>query len=159
MNKKVLVIVGILVSVLGVAVVVLSLRSDKPVKTPYNDTCLLIGSVLDDFDALGLNISDQQHLIADLVSQTNSFSINHKLTSCLTAKLDNPRPLKNFDSSGGVFRDAWGTPLHFELTKDATNPGLLPLANGRSRAFVVWSSGPNRTNEFGFGDDVFIIGR
>jgi hypothetical protein len=158
MNNKALAFIGIL-AIFIVGVVILTLKKTMPAKTSYNDTYLLIGSVLDDFDALGADVTDQQRLIADLVSQTNSFSINQKIASCLRAKTNNPRPLNSFDLTGGVFRDAWGTSLQFALTKDATNPGLLPLVNGRLRPFVVWSAGPNRTNEFGLGDDVFIIGR
>jgi hypothetical protein len=54
--------------------------------------------------------------------------------------------------------DSWGRPLHFEyrsshiLTTNAPSPLLT-----KSNKVLVWSSGPNGSNEFGRGDDIVVL--
>jgi hypothetical protein len=154
-------LLGLTLTLLAICIIfaLLRLLPDKITRTPNSQTFLLISSVLDNFDALGLNNAEEQRLVTILQAQTNSLSINQKLTAFLSARTNNLRPLNDFNLSGGVFRDAWGTPLLFALTNGITNSGLIPLVNGHSRPFIVWSAGVNCSNEFGSGDDVLIIGR
>jgi hypothetical protein len=52
-------------------------------------------------------------------------------------------------------KDGWGNPVVFmwrsALTSATVSPGLM------SKRFpvIIWSTGPNGSNEFGFGDDLF----
>lgn len=57
-----------------------------------------------------------------------------------------------------VVLDAWGQPLQIEaksnlVTLSKVSSQLLSKTN----AIVIWSRGPNRSNEFGGGDDIAIL--
>jgi hypothetical protein len=59
----------------------------------------------------------------------------------------------------GLLVDTWGTPLNFELRSkqnlQISGELLKQAIEGETNGLLVWSSGPNRTNEYGSGDDVF----
>jgi hypothetical protein len=129
---------------------------------PWPHSVNAICCILDDYS--GLEDSEQRQFVSTLKTNCDSLSINKTLVAFLRASTNNLRSLNDFDLSNGVFHDSWGTPLQFALTNNATNMGLAPLVaynNSRDnpRPFVVWSAGPNRTNEFGSGDDVVVTGR
>ena len=61
------------------------------------------------------------------------------------------------DGAEPITLDAWKQPLHIVaksnlLTLSSVSPRLLSKTN----AVVVWSSGPNRSNEIGNGDDIVL---
>jgi len=126
-----------------------------PIPRPWPQTANLLCCVLDNYD--DLQGPDPQQVESAIKSQTNSLSINKTLLNLMLAKSSNFRPLAGFNLSDGVFHDGWGTPLIFAFTNNATNSGLIPSVT--RRPFVVWSAGPNRTNEYGSGDDVIVTGR
>ena len=131
----------------------LSTISNGPVKTRPVRTSVLISSVLEDFDAL--ENSEQHQFILTLGTTDDSVTINQKCASFFKSRSNNLRPLDGFDLSNGLFRDAWGTPLLFVMTNDATYNHINPQVKGSPRPFVIWSAGSNHTNELGYGDDVF----
>jgi len=134
------------------------LQMERPLKlNRYPLTQKLICCVLDNFDELeGVNA---QQVNSTIMNQSNSLSINKALLTLMISRTNNFRSLDGFNLTNGVFHDGWGTPLLFALTNNATNSGLAPLVGVHQRPFVVWSAGPNRTNEYGSGDDVIVTGR
>ena len=56
-------------------------------------------------------------------------------------------------SKHGELLDPWGTPYHIMVDSDYDSAITI---NGRrlEKLFIVWSSGENKINEFGLGDDV-----
>jgi hypothetical protein len=153
-------LIGILIALLAMCVVfaiLIPYTMKEPKLKQWPQTVNLLCCVLDDFD--GLNGSEPDQFVLTLRNQSDSLSINKTLVILLQARTNNLRPLNGYNLSNGVFHDAWGTPLLFALTNNATNTGLAPLVNGHPRPFVVWSAGPNCINEFGSGDDVVPIGR
>lgn len=152
--------IGILLSLLAIYIVFAILiphTMKEPKLTPWPQTANLLCCVLDDFD--GFNDSEKHQFALTLKNKSDGIFINKTLVTLLQARTNNLRPLNGYYVTNGVFHDAWGTPLLFALTNNATNSGLAPLVNGHPRPFVVWSAGPNRTNEFGSGDDVVPVGR
>jgi hypothetical protein len=55
-----------------------------------------------------------------------------------------------------VMKDAWGQPLNFMWHEDAVKNNVCNALLKKNYPVLVWSSGPNGTNEFGDGDDVFV---
>jgi hypothetical protein len=55
-----------------------------------------------------------------------------------------------------VINDAWGRPLNFMWHEDAVKSNASHALLKKSCSILIWSSGPNGTNEFGGGDDVFV---
>ena len=152
--------IAILLCLIVFACFYLKLKPDKLYKTPINQTSISISYILDDFDAVGLDNRAMQNLVVSLKRQSNSVSINQQLAEVLIARTNNPRSLTTLNLTNGVFHDAWGTPFFFMLTNDLTSSNLISLATySPARPFVIWSAGPNRSNEFGCGDDFLIIGR
>jgi hypothetical protein len=87
-------------------------------------------------------------------NQLDSLTINRIIAALLKDKSSNVEPIQV--STNGLLCDGRGTPLLFALTKSVTYEQLRhEVADSGLRPFVVWSAGPNRTNEFGFGDDIF----
>jgi hypothetical protein len=125
----------------------------KEHRTKTNQTITLLVYVSENFDALETN--DSQHWISSLQPHADSLAFNRQLVLLLASRTNNFRPLNGLISPDGLFRDAWGTPLYFLLTNDPTYGEINPQLKSRGRPFVLWSAGPNLTNELGFGDDLF----
>lgn len=138
--------------ILIVIFIILQSIPDLLVKTPRVQTAFLITSLLDDFDAL--DDSEQHQIILTLDNSADSIEINRRFCSFFESRSNNIRPLNGFNSSNGIFRDEWGTPLLFTLTNNPIYGRLNPRIKGRPRPFVIWSAGSNHTNELGYGDDV-----
>lgn len=74
----------------------------------------------------------------------------------LNALISGPQDMEDQQPTGAVpfqpliqqagLVDAWGTPINYELVE-----GDL---EGTTRRFRIWSSGPNRVNDNGEGDDI-----
>ena len=59
------------------------------------------------------------------------------------------------DSAGKVLLlDAWARPLHVMLPEGGSNDMVFDLK--RNRPLIIWSSGPDGTNDSGFNDDVYF---
>ena len=52
-----------------------------------------------------------------------------------------------------VYRDDWGEGFHIEITTSPTSPNEMPSPSS-PQFLKIWSSGPNRENEQGAGDDI-----
>jgi len=90
----------------------------------------------------------------------NQERLNAELTKMLELEIV-PRYL----SSDGEFLDPWGTPYHIRIDFDTepvfNNKGIMInkgeiILGGKKikKRIIVWSSGPNKINEFGKGDDI-----
>lgn len=60
-------------------------------------------------------------------------------------------------NADGSFRDGWGSVMNFAVVANGTNfnrlSDRLRLASG---SVAVWSSGPNKVSDYGYGDDVVL---
>lgn len=92
--------------------------------------------------------------LTDLIGTNRSYlDFNRQLTSCMRKwHLDvHPKGAKTNDY---LTLDGWGNPiiiLQREEIPVSASPGLRALAE--TNDFVIWSAGPNGTNEWGYGDD------
>ena len=85
---------------------------------------------------------------------------NAKLLAILRGKNEegNPKKTMFFETAqpsivGGTLVDAWKQPFHIAL--DANGDGTVKLGGiDASGAAAVWSSGPNKVDEEGAGDDI-----
>jgi hypothetical protein len=57
-----------------------------------------------------------------------------------------------------VVLDAWKQPLQMiRKSTLVTLSNVSPRLLSKTNAILIWSSGPNRSNEFGGGDDIFLL--
>jgi hypothetical protein len=109
-------------------------------------------------DLDSLDEGDASALRKRMLGQTNSIELNRTyashIGSCKDPEITNSVRLVSTD---GLYRDAWGTPLNFTSTNGGVFPRLNPELNQTKMSpFVIWSSGPNRVDDLGFADDVFL---
>lgn len=53
--------------------------------------------------------------------------------------------------------DAWGQPLQIMIKSNLlTISNVSPKLLAKTNEIIIWSIGPNKSNEFGNGDDIFI---
>ncbi len=101
---------------------------------------------------------DRAKLAVVIGGETNSEKLNRLLSKCLkeSGDLYITNAAKSV-SKDGLLRDAWGTPLAFALTNDLASTRLNPeIRTRRLPLLYFWSAGANKSNEFGFGDDLFV---
>jgi len=92
----------------------------------------------------------------------NQVRLNAELTKMLQLERSSRRL-----SPDGEFLDPWGTPYHIRIDFDAEpifdkegdivykNKGEIILGDKKIKErIIIWSSGPNKINEFGKGDDI-----
>jgi hypothetical protein len=125
----------------------------RAVRTGTSQTVPVIASILQDIDVW--DQSDVEQYGALPVTETNSLLLHRKLAELFKKCRDSAITSGQFVAPDGLFHDAWGTPLIFLPTNHPDCEKLNPTLQGRPRFVVVWSAGRNKTNEFGFGDDVF----
>ena len=121
-------------------------------RTKTTQTKLYMAEILADIDLLDQNNAGQLFNVA--AEGTDSTVINRKLGALFKASGDKDITAHRLLSRDGLFYDAWGTAFLFLPTNSTPYQLLNPKLKGRSRTFIIWSAGPNRTNEFGNGDDV-----
>lgn len=123
----------------------------RGVRTHTTQSILLCRQILIGIDLL--EQSETADLSAD--ASSDSVSLNRKTATLLLKR--NPGEIRfgKLIANDGLFRDAWGTPLLFCATNTPSIEKVNSRLKGKSRILTVWSAGPNATNEFGFGDDVF----
>lgn len=63
-----------------------------------------------------------------------------------------------FIDPDGLFYDVWGIPIYFIQTNNVDFQKLHPDLRRikKDNPVIAWSSGKNKTNEFGYGDDIYI---
>ena len=63
-----------------------------------------------------------------------------------------------FIAPDGLFYDAWGIPVYFMQTNNVDFHKLHPDLKRFKKDFpvIAWSSGKNKSNEFGYGDDIYV---
>ena len=100
-----------------------------------------------------LESASGQSLKNQLGSITNGVDINHYVAGKLSADTMSSNFLR-FSSTGPLLIvDGWGEPLNFAVR--ASYPDMItPRILWGTNEVAIWSSGPNRSNEFGRGDDV-----
>lgn len=119
-------------------------------------TIQLMLVVLMDFDVL--EESDVHKLVPSIETESDSLVLNRKVAAFLKGTGDSyvTNSIK-FANHDGLYCDAWGRPLWFASTNSPVYARLNPeMMKGKPTPFVVWSSGPNGTNDFGFIDDLFL---
>ena len=79
--------------------------------------------------------------------------INFIVVSTLTKPIALGPYLAIDDDENGVLADPWGEP-YLMLVASEPNKGITIGDRNVKRPFIIWSSGPNRINEFGKGDDI-----
>ena len=134
----------------------LLLGCGHPSNSKSVNTSLLMQNVFLDLDVL--EDDEAQKLSSSVLTMTNSLDLNRECVAFLKASANpyvtNSRGYVSFD---GLFRDAWGNPISFTTTNLPEYWRLNPeLRSPKPSLFTLWSSGLNRTNEFGFGDDLFL---
>lgn len=141
---------GILLVVL-VAFLLVRAIPMKPTQTKTSRTLVSILSVLHNFDAAE---NDEEKAQLFLMTDQDSLTLNRKVTAFLVAQKDHVEPLQFVN---GILVDAWQNPLLFATSNAVAYQRLNPFVKEAStRPFVVWSTGPNGTNDWGFFDDVSI---
>ena len=108
------------------------------------------------------NLFDQKKKLEE-IGDRDSLEINKCLTSIFKTLENsdyfarNQINVNDLTKGGELFYDAYGSPLYFMNT----NSLLFKKINherimewGTHYPFVVWSAGKNKTNEFGYGDDI-----
>jgi hypothetical protein len=74
-------------------------------------------------------------------------------TNTPIAKLRNPDGIKLISRPGNNWADPWGTPYNIFFDDDAD--GRIRLGEKSVKAgFLIWSSGPDRKDDQGAGDDI-----
>ncbi len=94
---------------------------------------------------------DNAHVIAALTSgaETNAFTKEYNPRGRVFIYID-PEYL---DPESKEFLDPWGTPYHIIIDLDADQVVTVGDRNIQ-RTVAVWSSGKNKKNEWGTGDDI-----
>lgn len=88
-------------------------------------------------------------------TELNGITLNRKIADTFKHCRDGDIKSGSLVASDGLFRDAWGEPLLFCRTNDPICERLSPdLKSEGPGPFIIWSAGVNRSNEYGFGDDV-----
>jgi hypothetical protein len=89
----------------------------------------------------------------ELGATNDSFEINRVVAGWLQADTSVSNWVRFSSNSPMVLVDGWGTPLNFVQKSHEDNrysAALIAITN----SLIVWSSGANRSNEFGGGDDI-----
>ena len=60
------------------------------------------------------------------------------------------------DEKGSIIVDRWGTPYNFCTVAERQRNHWDALQYSEISNIVVWSSGPNKVNEYGSNDDVAL---
>jgi hypothetical protein len=128
----------------------------RGVNTRTVRTIQLMQNIFIDFDLL--QEADVNTLAQSVQGVTNALELNRACAAFFTRSTD-PYITNSagYLSVDGLYCDAWGIPLWFAVTNTSMYGRLNPqLKEGKGTPFVIWSSGSNQTNDFGFGDDLFL---
>jgi hypothetical protein len=148
----------------GLAVIaawlVFSYLPGRPVRTRTVITMHKIAQILMDVDLLsgeGTEPSLLARVNGELarMSGEESLTINRKMAVLLKSTGDKDITAGRLVAGDGLFYDGWRRPLLFMHTNSVSYEQLNSVLRGKSRPIVIWSAGPNGTNEFGHGDDIF----
>jgi hypothetical protein len=126
--------------------------SARPIRTPSIRTRFMIAAVLNDVDLW--NDEDAKQYGPFPTNGMDSVSLNRAVAGLFKFCGDKDIQSGKLVGSDGLFRDAWGQPLVFISTNSPSYERINPELKGKARPFVIWSAGPNQTDEYGFGDDI-----
>jgi len=72
--------------------------------------------------------------------------------------LSNPQEISNnsLQVTNPPIQDAWGRPLNLIWREATLSAGVSDVLAKKRLVVLVWSSGPNGTNELGRGDDIVV---
>jgi hypothetical protein len=149
MRRKIL--LATVVSLLVGAVYSLWFLPGKGIQNRTTESMLACHHVL-----LGIDVLDDPDTFEQSLERVSgSLGLNRAIGARLRATKDYESLFNGLVAPDGVIYDAWGTPLNFFKTNDVLVSRLSPRLRDRAGRILVWSSGPNRKNEDGYGDDVF----
>lgn len=124
----------------------------SPLGKTYH-TLKVIENYVRHFDSVG-NTNIKRILAG---AEMESIEINRQIAAELiqgeTQK--NLEEIKGLDVSKGLFYDGWKMPILFMQTNNADYSKLHPSLKHGNPSVIAWSSGENKMNEFGYGDDSF----
>ena len=100
---------------------------------------------------------DARRLISRLSPRVDKLTLNSQIAAFLLARTNNYMPVNRLVSKDGLLVDDWGTPLRLLLTNDPAIGKVNPRIRNGGNPFLLWSAGPNKKDELGYGDDVFLI--
>ncbi len=100
---------------------------------------------------------DENKNIFTTAAAADSNSMNRNVATILKRIAPADLSIDDIVSPDGMFHDRFGAPLLFSLTHSSSFERLNPNLKDRynSLPFAIWSAGPNRVDESGFGDDIF----
>ena len=100
---------------------------------------------------------DKNENIFTTTAAADSNSMNRNVATILKRIAPADISIDDIVSPDGMFYDRFGVPLLFSLTHGSSIERLNPKLKDRydSLPFAIWSAGPNRVDESGFGDDIF----
>ena len=128
----------------------LSYFASKPVENRTTKTLVGTQKILRGYDATGVDILESSVIMSQA---GDGLALNRAIFTLLANKGVKVEGVGV--SSNGEFLDEWGTPFLFAITNTTQYDRLNPVMKREKWPFVIWSAGPNRTNEFGYGDDIY----
>ncbi|MGV3773287.1 MAG: hypothetical protein ACO1QB_10330 [Verrucomicrobiales bacterium] len=153
-NPSLLILVAVLVLVMIASV--LWFLPGRAIKSKTVQTIQLMQRISIDFALL--TEPDRLKLDQLVKARTESEDLNRILADFLQ-KIKDPYITNSSRSvsKNGLYHDAWGVPLACARANGPTYEKLnSQLKQCKPYPFFIWSTGPNRSNEFGFGDDLFL---
>lgn len=156
MKRKLPFLFALLIAGITLGVVFMSINDGQRIFVPEVTTQAIIRQTYHGLSILmqdeGLSFEAATNL------ETQSASVNATITAQLRSIDLLPKPF-GAKAARATLNDAWDQPLNLLLVKHlistASNSPLLSITN----PLAIWSNGPNKSNEWGNGDDVVFIPR
>ena len=120
--------------------------------SPYATTGVIVESIY-----LALPVVKSHTNVTDLIGKNHSYlDINRQLTSCMR-KWHLDVYVKEAKTNDFLTLDAWGNPIIVLQREDLPAKASSRLRSlAETNDFIIWSAGPNGTNEWGYGDDYIV---
>jgi len=151
MKKKLLEVLGVGLSIIGLILLV-----DRIQSVPSKQVQTLV---------VCKHVDVAVRLLEDLRSEdivfgpdTSSVLLNTRLGQLSVMHLDADAFDREIVSADGVMRDSWGNPLQFCTVSSTIFEELNPQLKKNATGIAFWSIGENGENELGYGDDIFAGG-
>jgi len=149
LNRKRRIVCLIFVALVLISVVVDVSTLRRYPASPKSRTLAIINSV-----RFGITQMEVRQGIPIVELVRHSTNLNETITLLLLRNEIIERKLVSSNSFICV-TDAWGTPLQVMFRNDLKNKANdFVLFRNNTNSVIIWSSGPNKTNEYGRGDDV-----
>jgi len=92
---------------------------------------------------------------ADGLSLRQIFAAMCACPTCIPERIVGITNVQDITNTATV-TDSWGKSLNFVWRDDAIRSNICDALLLKSLPVLIWSSGPNGSNEFGKGDDIFV---